>query len=362
MPKGVYQRKSQRMEVVVSEQAPETQPANKNEVIPIQQFAGDEILNTTERLFPDLMPANVQPEAPAPGESTPIPQEPQETPQPVVPQEPEPQEEPIVAPKVIPEGDDVDFDKKVKAVIDGKEEMVSVKELRDQYQLKKHLNQVADKVGEQRRQLAEERRQLEALRQRPYQQIPIEQPSFQQPNFQQAPQFNQAPQYQQTPQTQQDPYLQRIQFLEQQISQVAQMTQPAVYRSNRDALDQKLRSQGFNDFNDKWPQIVATVDPNLIQSLNGNEMAAAEMTYFQLKAQEANRGQVSRPPVIQAQNRPTPPVMKIDGGTQPSSGLNDDSKSQYKTAFRRATNASSDGEQREAWNEVLRQKGLIPND
>ena len=335
--------------------------ANAQAVQVARQTDGDTEVSTSQRLFGEITPESLRDEnIPAPGQSVPLSQNPLEEtgPEEEVPApEPEkPEEDPKPTPPAV-EGNDpapdefIDLEKlqgkKIRQKVDGKEVFTTIEELqkyRNQDQIKKHLAEEADKVGEERRRNAEERRQLQEMRQqRAAFENPAPQGNFEQPSM--------PPQY--------DPVLARLQALEQRVQQTESSTAPVIYQSNRMDLDQSLRARGFNDFNDYWPQIVANVSPQLIQEVGGNEFRAAELTYFQLKAQELNQGirpqAAPRPqPIAQAPQRP--PVTRVDSGTQPSSGINDDGPSQYRQDFRRAVNSNGD---KEAWNKILTQKGLI---
>ena len=338
------------MNTAIVDKQPELQKANAN-VAPVLQTHGDDEVSTTSRLFGD---DEVEQEAVQDPLREPIPEPVQKTEQP---KEPISTEEPAPGkPNAQIEGDDfIDWDnlsgKKIRQKVDGKEMVITAEELKkysDQDQIKKHLAQEADKVGDARRQLAEERKQLMEMRQQRAQQYeaPIPQNgagTYQQPLSQQAPV---------------DPVMARIQYLESQIQQMATSTAPVIFQSNRMALDNSLKARGFNDFNDYWPKVVANVTPQLIQELNGNEMRAAEMTYFQLKAQDmasAPKAPVNVPRRVEPVQ--AVPATQIDGGSSASVPINDDGGHQYRQAFRRATSL---GDDKEAWNDVLRQKGILP--
>lgn len=345
-----------------------TQPANTNTVVVARQVDGEDTVGTTQKLFSDLLaPDNAE----KPGPQEPIPQSPPEEPNPAsepeqppaqpVPQEPPAPETPPASPAPSDEFLDIEAlaNKKIKTKIDGKEEVRTLKELRDQYQIKKHLDQAADRIGDERRKLAEERRQLQELRaNQPPAFVPREtefQPNGTQPVPQQTPANPPL-----------DPVYARLQFLEQQLHQLTEGTRPAIYQSNRQRVAQELQSQGFNDFLDYIPKMEAhmgTIPDPQMQAFYDTPMGAKAL-YFQLKAQEMkdsmmrppNPGVPPPPPPSAAPARP--PITKIDGGSQPSGSNTDDSAYRYRQAFKRATAL---GDDRDAWNEVLRQKGVIPD-
>ena len=380
MPKGVYNRsKSASVQETIQEiasqfnespivhetginkvqvsQMPSAQSANAN-VSAIRQSHGDDGISTTERLFgsPEEQDRENK-ENPAisqePLISQPVAQNPDEAEQPRF------QESNSPKPAESTQEDDfIDWDKmsgrKIRQKVDGKEIITTVEELKkysDQDQIKKHLADAADKVGQERRKLAEERQQCNQLRN----QAPLWTP--------QALQNPQIPEQQQNYQAQNDPVFQRIQFLEQQVQQLAQGVQPSIYQSNRQRVSNELKAQGFNDFEDYLPKMESVVigikDPNLVQFYDTPEGSKA--LYFQLKAQDLQKSparQIQNQVIPRGTSNPIPPATQIDGGSQGSGQFNDDSGHNYRAAFKRATSL---GDDREAWNEVLRQKGILPD-
>lgn len=362
MPKGVYDR-SKSVEIIQQDrspivhevginkvrvsQMPDRQSANAN-VETMRQTHGDESISTTERLFgspEEQQKFNTEDPklSQEPLVSVPVPQTPEQS------EEPRFQEETPKPVESKPAEDDfIDWEKmstkKIRQKIDGKEVVIIADELKkysDQDQIKKHLADAADKVGQERRKLAEERQELERLRNRP-----IGAPTNREP--------------QETPQYQQDPVFERIKFLEAQVQQLALGTQPAIYESNRQRVSNELKAQGFNDFLDYLPKMESVVvgikDPNLVSFYDTPEGSKA--LYFQLKAQDLQKApRVNVPRETTAAN-PVAPTVQIDSGSQPSGSYNDDSSHNYRSAFRRATSA---GDDKEAWNEVLRLKGILPD-
>jgi hypothetical protein len=380
MPKGVYDRSSRksavaepampviqqnpgnpgdyRVNTVQVSQMPDRQSANSNVEI-MRQTHGDETVSTTERLFGDMdLTKEEEGLEQQPLKSVePVPQNPDEAEQPKF-QEAKPEEPAPVESKPDTSDEFIDWDKmagkKIRQKIDGKEVIVTAEELKgysDQDQIKKHLAEAANKVGEERRRLAEERKQIQELRQQRASQY-------------EAPLQNGQPQDIPQPSQDYNPVLQRIQFLESQLQQLAQGTQPVIYETNRQRVSNELKAQGFNDFMDYLPKMemhMTTInDPQLAGFYDTPQ--GAKSLYFQLKAQDMLKTpqakivqqDVSRRTVT---SNPVPPATQIDSGSQPSGSFNDDSGHNYRQAFRRATNL---GDDKEAWNEVLRQKGILP--
>lgn len=349
MPKGVYDR-SPRMNIQKVSEMPDRQSANAN-VEAIRQSHGEEEISTTERLFggpeQQIEEQNEKPLSQEPLKSEPLPQNPEEAEQPKFKESnsPKPAES-------TPDTDDfIDWDKmsgkKIRQKIDGKEVITTVDELKkysDQDQIKKHLAEQANYVGDERRKLAEERRQWNEQRNR--NQAPQGTPQ----DFQNPQGIDQFQGQRQAP-IQNDPVIQRMQFLEAQI-------QPVIWQSNRQRVSDELKSQGFNDFDEYWPKIVANTNPEIIQSMNGDEMKAAKFTYFQLKAQDLQKAPARTVNVPRVTPEQSVPATQIDGGSQGSGQYVESSGQNYRTVFRRAVSA---GDDKEAWNEVLRQKGILPD-
>lgn len=387
MPKGVYNRGKVatptpvaaplnngeiRVNTVKVSQMPDRQSANAN-VESMRQTSGDQDISTTERLFGDIAvrdrldetDPNRSEEVPQDPlrETEPVAQNPEQAEQPKFQQQPKPIESKPSEQKEVSEDDFIDWDKmsgkKIRQKIDGKEVIVTAEELKkysDQDQIKKHLAEAADKVGDERRKLAEERRQIQELRQQ-------RQPQYEAPIRQEF--ANNQPQgiqsTAQLPQVQ-DPYLQRIQFLETKLQQLAQGTQPVIYQSNRQRVSDELKGQGFNDFLDYIPKMEAqmsTIQDSQLVSFYDTPQGAKAL-YFQLKAQDMNKAPAKNVPqgtsqrVVESQSIP---AIQVDGGSSSGSHV-DDSGHNYKAAFKRAVNSVDD---REAWNEVLRQKGILPD-
>lgn len=360
--------KSKGLKVAMVDKEVTPQSANSESVVVARQTDGDENISTSERLFGDLTELkNSTPES----EAEPISQSPlneiekpaeESKPEDVPPTEvpptekvtevPVPETQPQTQPE-IPAGTD-ELSKKVRIKVDGKEEDVTVKELRDQYQIRKHLNMQSDRVGEERRRLAEERRELMEIRQQQAQPLPTQDVSGGYQQTQHVP--SHVP-------SEFGTLNQEVQFLKAQLNQVMEGTKPVVYQSNRQRVSDELKGQGFEDFLDYIPKmeahIVSVQNPQLVNFYDTPDGAKA--LYFQLKAldlKETMSAPRSVPQEVRTVIPSRPPITRIDGGSQPSvANNNDDSSYRYKQSFKRASNL---GDDKEAWNDVLRQKGIIP--
>lgn len=301
----------------------------------------------SEKLFPDF-------------------REPQEEPQQeaIAPQETQPQEEPENLPIKGEENKDakqdeiqtveqtqtpespkvIDLDQMgdyvVVQSINGVKREIKLRDLNRMDQTDAAITQKAQRV-------AEERRQLEAIRQELKRQLQNE-PSKRE---EQTPISNR-----QVAQQEAD----RIAYLEQEIQTLHQSLSPVVYQANRQSLASELKNIGFDDFLEYIPKIeqhVASVeDDKLFNYYNTPEGAKA--LYFQLKAKELKESAIRKPdaprPPVVAQ-KPKPPVMRVGAGDQGSSGITDDWKTRYSAAMKYAKDNPGN---KEAWNELLRMKGF----
>lgn len=210
------------------------------------------------------------------------------------------------------------------------------------------MDQTDAAITQKAQRVAEERRQLEAIRQELQRQLQNEPQRRSEP---QQPISNR-----QVSQQEAD----RIQMLEREIQHLQQSLSPVVYQANRQSLANELKNIGFDDFLDYIPQIEQTVasveDDKLFNYYNTPEGAKA--LYFQLKAKElkesaTKKPEAPRPPVIA--QKPRPPVVRVGGGDQASAGLTDDWKTKYNAALKFA---QANPNNKEAWNELLRMKGF----
>lgn len=224
--------------------------------------------------------------------------------------------------------------------INGQKREIKLRDLNRMDQTDAAITQKAQRV-------AEERRQLEAIRQELKRQLQNEP---ERRNDQQPISNRQANQAE----------IDRIAMLEREIQTLQSSISPVVYQNNRQRLAFELRDMGFDDFLDYIPKIeqhVASVeDDNLFNYYNTPEGAKA--LYFQLKAKELKESATKipaapKPPV--AIQRPKPPVVRVGGGDQASAGLTDDWKTRYGAAMKFAKENPGN---KEAWNDVLRLKGF----
>lgn len=335
--------------VVLSGDGP--QSANAAVVSPVAQTQGDGELSTSQRLFPNLTPAPVEPKVEEPNQGEPKPEVPEE-PKPETPAEPKPQE---------PPKDEFDWDKfksvKAKAKVDGQEREVTLEEMRKAFELKTHFDETAQKIGQERRALAEERRRLEEARGG----IPTQQPPVAQP---QPPVGDSL--------LSQDPLIQALLIQQQQqqmmMQQMMMQLQPTVHQNVRQRVDAELKKIGFNDFLSYIPKMeayLATVqDDRLLQYYDSAE--GGKQLYFMLKAQDLQQGQTQQPeppkePRVEPKKepaipKPQIPIPRIDGGNQGNPTVLDDFGAKKAKILERIRQNPDD---REAVNELLRLQGII---
>lgn len=187
---------------------------------------------------------------------------------------------------------------KTKTKVDGVETDVPIIDVKKSYQLEQHLTKRGQKIGE-------ERRQLEALRQElaRNQQVPQETSSG-------------------------DPQYDVLRQEMEQIKAILPAIQPVIYQNARQQLANELKEQGFPDFMDYIDKIDARVgaEPDENKWRYYNTKDGAKQLYFQMKLEEQMRG-TPKPEPVKAQ--PRPPVVKIDGGNQPSKPIVDDYTTKY---------------------------------
>lgn len=327
------------------------QIANAKVVKPAVQIDSLTEEGTTDKLFPDFVPGqDEQPVDQQQADSTPAPEQP----------EPEEQistdkveeteikqdeDKPVEQQQTQPEGPKViDLDQMGDYVvvqnINGQKREVRLRDLNRMDQTDAAITQKAQRV-------AEERRQLEALRQELRQSGKPE------------PSQGQEPQNISNRQAQME--ANRIAQLEQQIAMLQQSLGPVMYQNNRQRLANELKADGFDDFLEYIPKIEQTVasveDDNLFNYYNTPEGAKA--LYFQMKAKELKQSvqrqpEAPKPPV--AIKRPSPPVVRVGSGNQVSNGVTDDWNTKYKAAVKFARENPNN---REAIQELLRLKGSL---
>lgn len=225
----------------------------------------------------------------------------------------------------------------VPQVINGQKKEVKFKDLIRISQTDQAITQKAQRV-------AEERRQLEALKQELSRQKPVNTEPVDNSNQFKSPGDND-----------------RISQLEATIAQLSQGLAPVMYQNARQRVANELKEDGFDDFLEYIPkieQVVATVeDNNLFNYYNTPE--GAKSLYYQLKAKELKssppqpQSQQKKEPVLERQR---PPIVKLESGRSSSNGVTDDWNAKYQEAIKFARNNPGNVE---AMNRVLRLKGLL---
>lgn len=311
MPKGVYVR------------APKSQPAESAKPVetPVEskgsyREGGAQIRipesNSSEALFgPSEVVEEAQPE---PVQEAPKVEEPKVE-EPVATPEPKPES---TAPETVEE---VDFDDllkkmnldptkvKVKTKVDGVESVVPYAELKKSYQLEQHLTKRGQKIGE-------ERRQLEALRDS-LARTPNPQPSVAESS---------------------DPTVRALQERLARFEAYIPALEPVVYQNARQQLANELKAQGFPDFMDYVDKIDARVaaeaDDNKWRYYNTPEGAKALFFQLKLEDQAKNVNVPAAKPIVTPVPQPTkPPIVRIDGGGQATSSVNDDTNAKIDEAM-----------------------------
>jgi hypothetical protein len=257
-------------------------------------------ISVTERLFPE----SVKKEAPSNTDKikSELVEEKKEE---VIPAEPVESEEYFL--EDILEKHKIPLDKlKSRIKVDEKEEVVSFDEFKKRVQLKSHFDNVAQDIGRQRRELAEERKRMQnsepvKIDRNPRTEVPTDNPD----NF-----IGQL--------------LNRINALEARAEQL----NPVVFETNRNKVANELKAEGFSDFLDYLPAIEEHIskisDPAMQEHYDTIE--GAKELFFRLKAREgiANKSVPAKQPVPEVKVRPELPVIKMDSGQQPSSLSSDD--------------------------------------
>lgn len=311
--------------IQVQSQTP-TQTANSNEIKRTYREGAAVIdipkSNSTAALFPESMPIPepTPPQEPAQDNVPRGTNEDQQVPTPEPTQEPEDQPEPTVEPQkdqnLEPKTDEVvyleDLLKKMnidpakvktKTKVDGVENDVSILDVKKSYQLEQHLTKRGQKIGEERKQLEALRQELARSKQEP--QITSSEPSG-------------------------DPVIDSLRQELEQIRAILPSIQPVIYQTARQQLANELKDQGYPDFMDYVDKIDARVgaepDDNKWRYYNTKE--GAKQLYFQMKLEDQIKGTPTKQ-AEPAKPQPRPPVIKIDGGAQPSKTVVDDATTKY---------------------------------
>lgn len=280
--------------------------------------------NSSARLFPEQIsaPEPQQPDVnPVPPPQQPVPVQPEQEPE----QQPEPEATPAPEAQpekpVVSEGESIYLEDllqkmnidpskvKTRTKVDGVEGEASILDVKKNYQLEQHLTKRGQKIGE-------ERRQLEAIRNELLRQ-PQAKPVTGDEELETDPR-----------------YAAMRQELD-QLKSILPAIKPVIYQTERQKLADELKDQGFPDFMEYIGKIDARVaaepDDNKWRYYNTPE--GAKQLFFQMKLEEQRNGTQSKPvsPVTPVQPRiepvnqiKKPPVIKIDGGGQPSNGNVDD--------------------------------------
>lgn len=309
--------------------------------------------NSSSRLFPEQIsaPEPQQPDAnPAPQPQEPEPVQPEQ--QPEQPKEPEAKPESAPEPVAQEQGDvyledllqkmNIDPAKvKTRTKVDGIEGEASILEVKKNYQLEQHLTKRGQKIGEQRRELEQMRNEI--MRQAQPKPVNAEDPSLNA-----------------------DPNYAALKQELDQIKSILPAIQPVIYQNARQQLANELKEQGFPDFMEYIDKIDARVaaeaDDNKWNYYNTKE--GAKQLYFQMKLEEQMNGQ-KKAAAQPVQPTPTPvptkkpPVVKIDGGSQPSGANVDDYNARYTELMSAFKNSRDRLEKQNLLRQILALKQVI---
>lgn len=189
---------------------------------------------------------------------------------------------------------------KTKTKVNGIENDVSILDVKKSYQLEQHLTKRGQQIGE-------ERRQLEALR-------------------------NELARQPQVPQESStgDPQYDALKKELDSIKGILPSLQPVIYQNARQSLANELKDQGFPDFMDYIDKIDARVgaEPDENKWRYYNTPEGAKQLYFQMKLEDQMKGVPAKQPE-QPKSQARPPIVKIDGGNQPTRPAVDDWATKY---------------------------------
>lgn len=275
--------------------------------------------NSSAALFPEQIsePEPKQPE----------PQKPQEEPQPQEPEPKAPEQEPAKEPETNP-AQQIDANEtvyledllqklgvdpskvKTKTKIDGVEGEASILDVKKSYQLEQHLTRRGQKIGEERRQLEQMRNQL----------------------MQQA-----QPKPAIDDSVSSDPVYAALKQELDQVKSILPALQPVLYQNARQQLANELKEQGFPDFMEYIDKIDARVasEADDYKWRYYNTPEGAKQLYFQMKLEEQRNGTQQKavtpqqPKIEPVKTQAKPPIVRIDGGSQPSNGVVDDWNTRY---------------------------------
>jgi hypothetical protein len=218
---------------------------------------------------------------------------------------------------------------KTKTKIDGVESDVTLSEVKKSYQLDQHLTKRGQKIGEERRQLETLRQELSSKKS---EDIP-------------------------TGDTE-------IDSLKAEISQLKSLIpilEPVIYQNARQKVAAELKEQGFPDFMDYIDRIDARVG---IEKDEGrwryyNTPEGAKQLYFQMKLEEKMKEDQTRAKPVKTEPAASakPPIVKIDGGAQPSRPVTDDWNAKYQELI--AEWKKNPAKNKHLLTEILRLKGAL---
>jgi regulator of replication initiation timing len=228
-----------------------------------------------------------------------------------------------------------DFENKsFKLNVGGEEVTVNVKDAIRRLQTDKYLTQEGQK-------LAEERRQLDALKNS------VVDKSTE--NTEEDP-YNES--YDETPTPKVSALEKQIAEMSKALGNIQQNMAPSVYENNIRAIDAHLKTEGFDDFMEFKPEIEAHFLTFSVedQARIGELDMINEYKNRKIKKMRDVAVNKSREP---AENRQAPLVQVIGGSGTPSSSNTDVDAARYRKAFEKAQDSGN-------WSEVFRLKE-IPN-
>lgn len=281
--------------------------------------------NATSRLFAEDTPPAPEPIVPH-GTNPPAAPVVVPPPAPAVPATPPAQQPAAPAPASAPAASDdtyleellaksnIPMDKvKVRLKVDGVEQVMSYEEAKKRVQLQEHLNLAGQKLGEDRRALAEERKKLQEA-QRAVPNLGV----------QNAPTLGEP-----TPEELANPLVRTLYDRVTMLEGRMQGLDPVVFDTNRQRVASELKAQGFPDFLDYIPKIEAHIatlkDPRYIEYYDTE--VGSKALYHELKSRDlmeqmdkANRPPAPAPaaPVPPAAPPANAPIITIDGGNNPA--------------------------------------------
>lgn len=199
---------------------------------------------------------------------------------------------------------------KVRLKVDGVEQVMSYEEAKKRVQLQEHLNLAGQKLGEDRRVFAEERKKFqEELRTVPNLGAPRVPPPGEP-----------------TPEDLANPLVRTLYDRVTMLEGRMQGLDPVVFDTNRQRVANELKAQGFPDFLEYIPKIEAHIatlkDPRYIEYYDTE--VGSKALYHELKSRDLmeQMAKANRPPapapVPSAAPPANAPIITIDGGQNPA--------------------------------------------